>query len=272
MTKKSILFLLMLVVLLVSSCGTSSTVPITGRKQNILVSDEQILSLSNQQYQEYMQKAKPSTNAANTAMVKRVGQNIANAVVAYLKQQGLASEVSQYKWEFNLVQDKSVNAFCMPGGKIVVYEGLLPVTRDEASLAIVVGHEVAHAVAKHSAERMSNEIRKQYGTQLLGSILQGSGASASLQQISSTVFGIGSQLGGAAYSRKQENEADHLGLIFAAMAGYDPNTAVTFWQRMAQASNSSYTILSDHPSDGNRIKNIQGWMAEAMTYYKKKAK
>ena len=155
MTKKSILFLLMLVVLLVSSCGTSSTVPITGRKQNILVSDEQILSLSNQQYQEYMKKAKPSTNAANTAMVKRVGQNIANAVVAYLKQQGLASEVSQYKWEFNLVQDKSVNAFCMPGGKIVVYEGLLPVTRDEASLAIVVGHEVAHAVAKHSAERMS---------------------------------------------------------------------------------------------------------------------
>ena len=166
MTKKSILFLLMLVVLLVSSCGTSSTVPITGRKQNILVSDEQILSLSNQQYQEYMKKAKPSTNAANTAMVKRVGQNIANAVVAYLKQQGLASEVSQYKWEFNLVQDKSVNAFCMPGGKIVVYEGLLPVTRDEASLAIVVGHEVAHAVAKHSAERMSNEIRKQDGTQL----------------------------------------------------------------------------------------------------------
>ena len=272
MTKKSILFLLMLVVLLVSSCGTSSTVPITGRKQNILVSDEQILSLSNQQYQEYMKKAKPSTNAANTAMVKRVGQNIANAVVAYLKQQGLASEVSQYKWEFNLVQDKSVNAFCMPGGKIVVYEGLLPVTRDEASLAIVVGHEVAHAVAKHSAERMSNEIRKQYGTQLLSSVLQGSGASASLQQISSTVFGIGSQLGGAAYSRKQENEADHLGLIFAAMAGYDPNTAVTFWQRMAQVSNNSYTILSDHPSDGSRIKNIQGWMAEAMTYYKKKAK
>ena len=166
MTKKSILFHLMLVVLFVSSCGTSSPVPITGRKQNILVSDEQILSLSNQQYQEYMKKAKPSTNAANTAMVKRVGQNIANAVVAYLKQQGLASEVSQYKWEFNLVQDKSVNAFCMPGGKIVVYEGLLPVTRDEASLAIVVGHEVAHAVAKHSAERMSNEIRKQYGTQL----------------------------------------------------------------------------------------------------------
>ena len=264
--------LLVWVVALLAACGTTRTVPITGRKQSLMVSNQEIMSLSNKEYSQYMQSAKKSTNAANTAMVKRVGQNIANAVVAYLKQQGLASEVSQYKWEFNLVQDKSVNAFCMPGGKIVVYEGLLPVTRDEASLAIVVGHEVAHAVAKHSAERMSNEIRKQYGTQLLGSVLQGSGASASLQQISSTVFGIGSQLGGAAYSRKQENEADHLGLIFAAMAGYDPNTAVTFWQRMAQASNNSYTILSDHPSDGNRIKNIQGWMAEAMTYYKKKAK
>src|SRR5574344_235482 len=132
-----------------------------------------------------MKTAKPSTNATTTAMVKRVGQNIANAVVSYLQQNGLAAEVSNYKWEFNLVQDKSVNAFCMPGGKIVVYEGLLPVTKDESSLAIVVGHEVAHAVAKHSAERLSNELRKQYGSQILGAVLQGAGASTNLQRISS---------------------------------------------------------------------------------------
>ena len=266
--KKIRIFLMSALVAVLASCGTSSTVPITGRKQNILVSDEQVLSLSNQQYQEYMKTAKASTNATNTAMVKRVGQNIANAVVSYLQQNGLAAEVSNYKWEFNLVQDKSVNAFCMPGGKIVVYEGLLPVTQDESSLAIVVGHEVAHAVAKHSAERLSNELRKQYGSQILGAVLQGAGASTNLQSISSTVFGIGTTLGGAAYSRSQESEADRLGLIFAAMAGYDPNVAVNFWQRMASATGNNYSILSDHPSDQSRIKNIQGWLPEALQYYK----
>ena len=266
--KKIRIFLMSALVAVLASCGTSSTVPITGRKQNILVSDEQVLSLSNQQYQEYMKSAKASTNATNTAMVKRVGQNIANAVVSYLQQNGLAAEVSNYKWEFNLVQDKSVNAFCMPGGKIVVYEGLLPVTQDESSLAIVVGHEVAHAVAKHSAERLSNELRKQYGSQILGAVLQGAGASTNLQSISSTVFGIGTTLGGAAYSRSQESEADRLGLIFAAMAGYDPNVAVNFWQRMASATGNNYSILSDHPSDQSRIKNIQGWLPEALQHYK----
>ena len=269
MNKFRTILISLLTALAFSSCGTTSTVPITGRKQNILVSDEQVLSLSNQQYQEYMKAAKVSTNATNTAMVKRVGQKLANAVVSYLQQNGLANEASQYKWEFNLVQDKSVNAFCMPGGKIVVYEGILPVTQDEASLAIVVGHEIAHAVAKHSAARLSNELRKQYGSQILTGILQGYGTNTKLQQITSVAFGIGTQLGGAAYSRKQESEADRLGLIFAAMAGYDPNVAVAFWQRMAQASGGNYSLLSDHPSDATRIQNIQGWMPEALSYYKK---
>ena len=149
---KKVKFVLMaLVAAIVVSCGTTRTVPITGRKQNILVSDEQVLSLSNQEYSDYMKSAKLSTNAANTAMVKRVGQKLATAVEAYLNNHGLAAETKQYSWEFNLVQDKSANAFCMPGGKIVVYEGLLPYTQNEASLAIVLGHEIAHAVAKHSA-------------------------------------------------------------------------------------------------------------------------
>lgn len=257
------------VVALLASCGTSRTVPITGRKQNLLVSDEQVLSLSNQEYNKYMQSAKKSTDAAKTEMVKRVGQRLATAVESYLSQNGMAAELKEYNWEFNLVQDKSVNAFCMPGGKIVVFEGLLPVTQDEASLAVVLGHEIAHAVAKHSAERLSNEYKNQYGTQLLGVVAAGAGVSADIQQIGALVINLGGQVFTSGFSRKQESEADHMGLIFAAMAGYDPQVATAFWQRMASASGGgSNSIFSDHPSDATRIKNIQGWMPEALTYYK----
>ncbi len=262
------ILLLWVVSAVLVSCGTTSTVPITGRQRTLMVSDEQVLSLSSQQYGEFMKTAKPSTNATNTAMVKRVGQRLATAVVNYLNQNGLGSEVSQYKWEFNLVQDKQVNAWCMPGGKIVVYEGLLPVTGDESSLAIVMGHEIAHAVAKHSAEQMSTLIKQQYGAQAVGMILQGAGASTSLQNIAGQVYGIGAQGFSAKYSRQHESEADHLGIIFAAMAGYDPNVAVGFWQRMSQATGGgSNSWLSTHPSDATRIQQIKGWLPEAMKYY-----
>lgn len=266
--RKIRILLLLVAAITIGSCGTTNVVPITGRKQNLLVNDEQVLSLSNQQYQEYMKTARLSTNASNTAMVKRVGQRLANAVVSYLTTNGLSSEVSQYQWEFSLVQDQNVNAFCMPGGKIVVYEGLLPVTQDEASLAIVLGHEIAHAVAKHSAERLSNQVKQQYGGQILSTVLGSAGASNNLQEISAVAFGLGSTIGTAAYSRSQESEADHLGLVFAAMAGYNPQVAVSFWQRMASASGSgTSSIFSDHPSDATRISNIQKWMPEALKYY-----
>lgn len=266
--KVSIFAITVMSAMLIASCGTSNTVPITGRTQHLLVDDQQVLSLSNQQYQEYMKSAKVSTDAANTAMVKRVGQKLANAVVSYLNTNGMGAEVANYKWEFNLVQDKGVNAFCMPGGKIVVYEGLLPVTRDEASLAIVLGHEIAHAVAKHSAERMSNQVKQQYGTQLLGAVAQGAGVSSGVQQLGSLAMGVGSQLFTSGFSRKQENEADYLGLIFAAMAGYDPSVAIAFWQRMsASTGGGSASLFSDHPSDESRIKKIKGWMPEARKYY-----
>ena len=265
--KKVRIMLLAVVSAILVGCGTTSTVPITGRKQKLLVSDEQVLSLSNQQYEEYMKSAKASTNATNTAMVKRVGQNLANAVVKYLNANNLGAEVSQYKWVFNLVQDKQVNAFCMPGGKIVVYEGLLPVTQDEASLAIVLGHEIAHAVAKHSAERLSNEYKKQYGTQILGAVLQGAGVGEGMQQLIALGSQLGTSLWTSGFSRKQESEADHMGLIFAAMAGYDPQVATTFWQRMAAQGTGSNSLFSDHPSDATRIKQIQGWMPEALKYY-----
>jgi len=266
--KKVKVIVLSAVAALLVNCGTTSTVPITGRKQNLMVSDEKVLSLSNEQYSEYMKTAKPSTNAANTAMVKRVGQRLAAAVERYLNSNGLSQEVKNYSWEFNLVQDQQVNAFCMPGGKIVVYEGLLPVTKDETSLAIVLGHEVAHAVAKHSAEQMSTAIRQQYGAQALGMVLSGAGVSDGMTNLAGTVFGLGAKGASAKYSRDHESEADHLGIIFAAMAGYDPQAAVPFWQRMSQATGGgSNSWLSTHPSDATRIKQIQGWMPEALRYY-----
>ena len=253
---------------LLVSCGTTKTVPITGRQQSLMVSDDQVLSLSLQQYSEYMQSAKPSTNSTNTAMVKRVGQRIASAVESYLTQNGMAEEVKSYQWEFNLVQDKQVNAWCMPGGKIVVYEGLLPVTQDEASLAIVMGHEIAHAVARHSAERLSNAYKEQYGAAALSALMQGAGVSSGWQQLAGLVHQYGGALFTSGFSRKQESEADHIGLIFAAMAGYNPEVAVTFWQRMSSATGGgSNSLFADHPSDATRIQQIQGWLPEAQKYY-----
>ncbi len=251
---------------LMSACGTTSTVPISGRKHTLLVSDAQVLSLSNQQYSEIMQKATLSTNTTNTAMVKRVGQKLATAVETYLKANGAAAEVQNFAWEFNLVKSDEANAFCMPGGKIVVYEGILPYTQDEASLAIVLGHEIAHAVAKHSAEQMSKQIRQQYGTQILGSVLN-SAVGSGVGDLAATVAQQGFSFANLKYSRDNETEADHIGLIFAAMAGYDPQAAIPFWQRMSAGKQSTSDILSSHPSDAKRIAALQKQMPEALKYY-----
>lgn len=268
---RKIKFLLALVLTMtLFSCGTTSTVPITGRKHSLSVSDSQVLALSNQEYTKYMSTAKLSTNATQTAMVKRVGQRLANAVENYLKNNGYANEVNNFQWEFNLVQNDEVNAFCMPGGKIVVYTGLLPVTKNETALAIVLGHEIAHAVAKHSAEQMSKQYRQQVATSIGGAVLNqvSAGAGDVASNIASTAFSFAN----AKYSRANESEADHMGLIFAAMAGYDPNEAVTFWTRMANANSGSQQAglqswLSDHPSDEKRVRDIKGWLPEALKYY-----
>ena len=270
--KKIKFFVMSLVAVMLVSCGTSSTVPITGRKQNLMVSDGEMLSLSTQQYQEFMKTAKLSTNATNTAMVKRVGQNLANAVVNYLNANGMQNDVQNYQWTFNLVADNQANAWCMPGGLIVVYEGILPITQDEASLAIVLGHEIAHALARHSAEQMSEQIRQQYGVQGAGALASILGVGSNTIAIGQAVAAQGINLFNLKYSRKHESEADHMGLILAAMAGYDPSAAVKFWERMSAASGNKSTaeFLSDHPSDATRIKNIQGWLPEAQQYYKPK--
>ena len=263
------LFLVSVVTAVFVGCGTTNTVPITGRQQTLMVSDGDILSLSTQQYSEFMKSAKLSTNQANTAMVKRVGQNLANAVTSYLTAAGLQNDLQYYKWQFNLVQDNQVNAWCMPGGLICVYEGILPVTQDEASLAIVLGHEIAHAVARHSAEQMSTQMKQQYGVQIGAAVLGGLGMGTNTSSILQAIASQGFNFANLTYSRNHESEADHMGLIFAAMAGYDPNVAVSFWQRMsAQSSNKTAEFLSDHPSDATRIKQIQGWLPEALKYYK----
>ena len=250
-------------ILFIAGC---SSVPITGRKQLNLVSDQEVLSLSLQQYGEYMQTAPQSTDAQAKAMVARVGQNIANAVKVYYQAVGAESMLNGYSWEFSLIRDGQVNAFCMPGGKIVVYEGILPYTQDEAGLAVVLGHEVAHAIAKHSNERMSHQIAAGYGAVALDALLSKSSGQA--RQIGQTVFGLGAEFGVMLpYSRKQEFEADLLGLIFMSIAGYNPNAAVSFWQRMSQQGSAAPEFMSTHPSDGNRIAEIQRHLPEAMEYY-----
>ena len=254
-------------VLVLVSCGTTQTVPLTGRTHRISVSDEQVLSLSCQEYTKYMASAKKSTNATNTAMVKRVGQKLATAVETYLRQNGFESDVKNYSWEFNLVQDNSANAFCMPGGKIVVYEGLLPYTQNETSLAIVLGHEIAHAVAKHSAEQLTKQQNQSIGTNILGNVLNqtvGNGVG----NVASAVAGQYFSFRNLKYSRDNETEADYMGLIFAAMAGYDPQQAIPFWQRMSQGTSSNKSdIFSDHPSDAKRIAALQQEMPKALQYY-----
>ena len=261
--------LLSLAAALLVSCGTTKTVPITGRQQSLMVSDGDVLSLSNQQYQEFMKTAKLSTNAENTAMVKRVGQNLATAVTNYMNANGMGADLQNFNWTFNLVENKEANAWCMPGGLICVYEGILPLTKDEPSLAIVLGHEIAHAVARHSAEQMSTQIKQQYGMQIGAAVLGGMGVGTNTSSIIQAIAAQGFNFKNLSYSRSHESEADHMGLIFAAMAGYDPQVAVSFWQRMAAASNNQRSeFFSDHPSDATRIKQIQGWMPEALKYYK----
>lgn len=261
--KKGVVAVFML--LLLAGC---SSVALTGRKQLLLVSDSEVMSLSNSSFQDYMKTARPSANAVNTAMVVRVGKRIAGAVETYLRNNGMADEVQNFAWEFHLVQDQEPNAFCMPGGKIVVNEGILPYTQTEEGLAIVLGHEVGHAVAKHSAERLSQQMVASYGGQILGGVL--SNKPTATQALAQQVYGLGAQYGMMLpYSRKNESEADHLGLVFAAMAGYNPQAAVSFWQRMASSGSQKVPeFMSTHPSDASRISNIQKLMPEAMKYYK----
>ncbi len=263
---KKIITMLAVAALLLTSCGS---VPITGRKQLNLVSDSEVLQASLQEYASFMQTAKVSGQKTQSAMVTRVGQRIAAATEAYLRANGYESEIQNFQWEFNLVKSDEINAWCMPGGKIVVYEGIMNLVSSDDELAVVVGHEVAHAVAKHSNERMSQQVLAQYGASAVSIFT--SGKSAATQQIAQQVYGLGAQYGVMQpFSRKHESEADKMGLVLMTIAGYNPDVAVTFWQKMEASSSTSVPeFLSSHPSHETRIADIKKWLPEVKKQYGK---
>jgi predicted Zn-dependent protease len=256
-------------VLFFNSCQKNS---ITGRKQLILVSESELQQMSTEQYQSFLSKNRviPSAGSKDAEMVKRVGTRISRAITDFYTQQGKAELLSGYKWEFNLVDDKSVNAWCMPGGKVVVYTGLLPVAQNDTYLAVVMGHEIAHALAQHGNERMSQGLVQELGGVAL-SVAMANQPSAT-QELFMDAYGIGSTVGGVLpFSRKQELEADRYGLIFSAMAGYDPREAVPFWEKMSKvggSENKPPEFLSTHPSDETRISKVREYANEALKYYK----
>jgi predicted Zn-dependent protease len=248
-SSSSRLFRLVPVLLALAGCAT---VPITGRKQLLLLSEGEETSLGLQSYQEVLKTEKLSTDPAANALVQQVGKRIA------------AATGKSYEWEFKVVDKPgTVNAFCLPGGKVVVYSGIFPVSQDEAGLATVIGHEVAHAIARHGGERVSQGLLTNVGLEAVTASM-GARDPQTVKTVSG-LLGAGVQVGVMLpFSRDQESEADHLGLIYMAKAGYPPEAAVAFWQRMAKASQGAPPeFLSDHPSDARRIQQIQAWLPEA---------
>jgi predicted Zn-dependent protease len=246
-----------------------ATVPLTERKTLRLIPDSELVSLSFQQYSEVLKKSKLSNDPVKVHRVNRVGERIARASEEFLRESKLESDIESYKWEFNLIEDdKVVNAWCMPGGKVAVYTGILPLTQDDTGLAVVMGHEVAHAMAKHGNERMSEALLVQLGGASLSLAL--SKEPGLTQQIFMGVYGVGTQVGiMLPYSRVHESEADRIGLVLMAKAGYDPREAIPFWQRMNEKGGSRPPeFLSTHPAPETRIKDIKSHIPEAMKYYK----
>lgn len=261
-------FLKSLLLIFLVSC---STVPLTKRKQLNILPESQMIAMSLTSYREFLTQHPPvSSSDANVQLVTSVGRRISSAVETYMRQNKMADRIAGYKWEFNLVDSKEANAWCMPGGKIVVYSGLLPISQDEPGLAFIMGHEVAHAIARHGNERMSQMLATQAGGMALDVALQSK--SAETRSMFLTAYGVGTTVGALLpYSRLHETEADKLGLIFMAMAGYDPNVAVGLWQRFAASSKGAKPpeLLSTHPADQTRINNIRSFMPTAMKYYKR---
>ncbi|MEI6947773.1 M48 family metallopeptidase [Paraflavisolibacter sp. H34] len=258
--------------LVLSAVVACSTNPVTGRSQFKMVSEAELQSMATQEYQQFLtsNKVVSVSKDRDAEMVRRVGQRVANAVTQYYRSQGLTDALAGYKWEYNLVDDKQINAWCMPGGKIVVYTGLLPITQNEAALAVVMGHEVSHALFQHGNERMTQGLAQQLGGAALSVALANKPAATS--NLFMQAYGIGSQVGVLLpFSRKQELEADRYGLRWTAMAGYNPREAIALWQRMEKASEGSGKppeFMSTHPAEGHRIEQLSKYMDEALKYYK----
>ncbi len=247
-----------------SSCTRNA---VTGRKQLNLISERELISMSLTEYDNFLKNNKKlSDYDSRVKEVRDVGNKIKQAVEKFYQKKGLSKELEMYQWEFNVVDDNIVNAWCMPGGKVVVYTGILPITRDNAGLAVVMGHEIAHALAKHGNERISQAMLAQFGGMTLDMAL--SQKPQETRKIFLAAYGVGSGLTLLKYSRNQEIEADKMGLIFMAMAGYNPELAIDFWKRMSTIGGQKPPeFLSTHPSDETRIKLLQEFMPEAKKYY-----
>jgi predicted Zn-dependent protease len=265
--KKLTLMGIAVAILMTYAC---STVPLSGRNRISFVNESEMQTAAAQSYNTLLKDPQTKVlNNADATRIKNIGRKIATAVTNYMNANGYAAQIQGFNWEFNLIDSKEVNAWCMPGGKVAVYSGILPVAKDDAGLATVMGHEIAHAVAQHSSERASKAAVAQGVGGLIGAAT--GNKSATTQNVINQVYGIGAQ---GFYllpnSRTQELEADHLGLIFMSMAGYNPSNAVSFWQRMASVSESSQKppeFLSTHPADATRIAQIQKDLPEAMKYF-----
>ena len=257
--------LLFIILLLLSAC---SEVPITGRKQVNLLPSSVMLNMSLTNYQSVLKENKVLPDqAAKTKNVRSVGNNISSAVTSFMKDKGKKERIEDFEWEYNVIKDEVINAWCMPGGKIAVYTGILSVTKNNKGLATVLAHEIAHAVAKHGNERMSQQLAVALGGMSLEVAMKDEPEKT--KKIFRSVYGVGSKLGTLAYSRKHEYEADKMGMVFMAKAGYDPQGAIEFWKRMqAQKDGGSPPqFLSTHPSDENRIEAMKDFMPKARKYY-----
>jgi predicted Zn-dependent protease len=255
------------VVLLIAAC---SKVPFTGRKQVHLLPESQMIAMSLAAYNDFLKTSEVVATGRDYSSVKRVSDKLIPAVEAVMKAEGYGELIEGYDWAVNLVENNEPNAWCMPGGKIVVYTGILDYTKDDAGLAVVLGHEIAHAIAQHGNERMSQGLLAQTGYVALDIAL--ANKPAETRDLLLTAVGVGTQVGVLLpFSRTQESEADRLGLIFMATAGYNPANAVNFWQRMSANGSDIPEFLSTHPSGETRIKDIEeSYMVEAMKYYKPK--
>lgn len=258
------------IVLIASLALSCAKVPITGRRQLNMLPESQLMSMSLTSYQTFLSdNTVVGVGKPKAQQVKDVGARMSVAVEKFLAQEGQSKRVKGYTWEFNLVDDETVNAWCMPGGKVVVYSGLMPIAQDETGLAVVMGHEIAHAIARHGNERMSQLLLIQAGG--IGLAVAMSEKPALTRDLFLLAYGVGSTVGSLSYSRKHESEADKMGLVFMALAGYNPEKAVDFWERMAaQGGSRPPEFLSTHPSSDRRISDIQEFLPIAMTYYKPK--
>jgi len=259
--KRIIIFSLFTILTVIMGCATN---PLTGKSTLALVDNSSIFPSAFQQYDAFLKENKVVTGTANAKLVEKVGINIKLAAEKWLNAIGKPQYLKDYQWEYKLVEDPAVNAWCMPGGKIVVYTGILPVTKDEAGLATVMGHEVAHALLNHGQQRMSAGMLQQVG--VIGVGVATGGKSEETQAIAMTAYGAGSQMFGMLpFSRSHESEADKIGLILMAIAGYNPEASVPFWQRMGEASGGQEPaeFMSTHPSHNTRVSNLTKWIPEA---------